>query len=331
VEEGPVSKLTTLHDAARLVRDGDTIACGGNLLHRGPFALVRELARQGRRDLEIVKTAGAYDVDLLAAAGCLRAASCGFVGFENEFGLAPSYRRAVESGVVEAREHACYTVIQGLRASAFGLPFMPAAGFDGSDLPEARGFRRVTDPYTGAEVLAIPPIRPDWALIHVPEADEGGNARIRGTEFEDVLMSRAARGVIITVERIVSTRALAEQPELTRIPGFLVSAVVHAPGGAWPGSCFPLYEYDPDAVRDYLAVAGDEPRLRDHLARVASRASKRAGPGSLLPPPTPEAPARMRAWTHPPRLARTSCRSRWRGCCGTESGCFTGSRRRCRW
>jgi glutaconate CoA-transferase, subunit A len=262
-----MSKLVSLADAAALVRDGDTIACGGNLLHRGPFALVRELARQQRHGLEIVKTAGAYDVDLLAAAGCLRAASCGFVGFENEFGMAPSYRRAVESGVAEAREHACYTVIQGLRASAFGLPFMPAAGFDGSDLPEARGFRWVQDPYGGGQVLVVPPIRPTWAFIHVPEADAEGNARILGSEFEDVLMSRAAAGVIISAERIVPTEHLVEQPELTRIPGFLVSAVVHAPRGAWPGSCYPLYDYDPIAVREYLALAGDAAALNAYLAR----------------------------------------------------------------
>ncbi len=261
-----MGKLMSLREAAALVRDGDTIACGGNLLHRGPFALVRELARQGRRDLEIVKTAGAYDVDLLAAAGCLRAASCGFVGFENEFGLAPSYRRAVEAGTVEAREHACYTVIQGLRAAAFGLPFMPAAGFAGSDLPAARGFQTVRDPYTGVEVLAVPPIRPRWALIHVPEADAEGNARIYGTEFEDVLMSRAAAGVIVTAERIVPTEELARQPELTKIPAFLVTAVVHAPRGAWPGSCYPLYGYDPAGVRAYLEAARSPETLQAYLA-----------------------------------------------------------------
>ena len=262
-----MSKLVSLAEAAAFVRDGDTIACGGNLLHRGPFALVRELARQGRRDLEIVKTAGSYDVDLLAAAGCLRAASCGFVGFENEFGLAPSYRRAVETGAVEAREHACYTVIQGLRAGAFGLPFMPAAGFAGSDLPAARGFRRVRDPYTGVEVIAVPPVRPAWALIHVPEADAAGNARIYGTEFEDVLMSRAAGGVIIAAERILPTEDFVRRPELTRIPAFLVTAVVHAPRGAWPGSCYPCYDYDAEAVREYLSLAGDPDALRTYLAR----------------------------------------------------------------
>lgn len=266
-----MDKRITLTDAVARVPDGALIAAGGNLLHRGPFAFVRELARQGKRDLEIVKTAGAYDVDLLAAAGCLRRASCGFVGFENEFGLAPAYRRAVEAGAVEAAEHACYTVIQGLRAAAFGLPFMPAAGFDGSDLPAARDFRRVADPYTGVHVLAIPPIRPDLAVIHVPEADAAGNGRVYGTQFEDGLMARAARTVILTAERIVPTEALARRPELTLVPGFLVSAVVHAPGGAWPGSCHPLYDYDPDAVRIYLAAAADPARLRAYLTETAQR------------------------------------------------------------
>jgi glutaconate CoA-transferase subunit A len=177
----------------------------------------------------------------------------------------------VELGHVEAREHACYTVIQGLRAAAFGLPFMPAAGFDGSDLPEARGFKYVADPYSGARVLAIPRLRPNVAVIHVPEADTEGNARIYGTRFEDVLMANAAESVIITAERIVDRTELARQPELTAIPSFLVRAVVEVPGGAWPGSCYPLYDYDAGAVTAYLAAAGDPGRLRDYLTVTAER------------------------------------------------------------
>ena len=75
------------------------------------------------------------------------------------------------------------------------------------------------------------------------------------------------QGVIVSAERIVRTETLAEQPELTKIPGFLVSAVVHAPRGAAPGSCYPLYDYDADAVREYLAVAGDRDALGEYLAR----------------------------------------------------------------
>src|SRR5690606_27788842 len=136
-----IEKQTTLREAVATIPDGAIVALGGNTLHRGPFAAVHEIVRQGKRDLELVKTAGAYDVDLLCGAGCATSVSAGFIGFETVFGLAPSYRRLVEQGGVEAKEHACYSVIAGLRAAIQGVPFMPIAGMTGSDLPAARGFR----------------------------------------------------------------------------------------------------------------------------------------------------------------------------------------------
>jgi glutaconate CoA-transferase, subunit A len=106
VEVGVLSKLATLAAAAALIPDGATVAFGGSLLHRAPSALTRELARQQRRDLTFVKPSAAYDVDLLCAAGCLRTVYAGIVAMEGGFGLAPSYRRAVESGRVRVQEHA---------------------------------------------------------------------------------------------------------------------------------------------------------------------------------------------------------------------------------
>src|SRR5581483_3043098 len=273
------SKLIGLEAAAALVQDGETLALGGNLLHRAPNAFARELARQERRGLHLIKTAGAYDIDLLCAAGCAAAVSAGFIGFENEFGLAPNYRRAVEQGRVEAREHACYSAIMSLRAAAFGVPFLPLAGFQGSDLPAARGFKSVADPYSGEPVLTVPRIQPDWAVLHVPLVDAQGNARIEGTEFEDVLMSRAARGVIVTAERLAAPGELEARPELQKVPGFLVAAVALVPGGAWPGSCYPLYDYDPAAVRDYLARSADADALAAYLEETAAR--DRAAVGSV--------------------------------------------------
>ncbi|MFM9108173.1 MAG: CoA transferase subunit A, partial [Chloroflexota bacterium] len=204
-----------------------------------------------RRGLEIVKTAGAYDVDLLCAAGCASAVSAGFVGFETPFGMAQAYRRSVERGEVEAREHVCASVIAGMRAAAQGVPFMPLAGMDGSDLPQARGFRRVADPYTGREVGAIAALAPDVAIVHVQEADAEGNAAIAGTLFEDVLMAQAARQVIVTAERVVD-RVPAER---VTIPGFLVAAVAEAPGGAAPCSCAGEYGYDREWLLAWTAAA----------------------------------------------------------------------------
>lgn len=255
-------KRRSLAEVIATVPDGSCLALGGNTLHRAPAAAVHELIRQQKRDLELVKTAGAYDVDLLCGVGCASVVSAGFVGYETVLGLAPMYRRAVESGAVEAREHACYTIIAGLRASSQGVPFMPLNGLQGSDLVSLRGFASVRDPYTGQDVVVVPAIVPDVALIHVQEADADGNARIWGSAFEDTLMARAARRVIVTAERIVDRAVLAAEPERTSIPGFLVEAVVEAPGGAWPTSCAGLYEYDLPALEQLLAVSGDPQALR---------------------------------------------------------------------
>jgi glutaconate CoA-transferase subunit A len=266
-----VSKLISLSEAAELVEDGQLVALGGNSFSRIPASFTRELARQGRRDLRLVKTAGGYDIDLLCASGSVAEIQTGYVGYENVFGMAPSYRRAVEGGNVRVVEHSCYTVISGLRASAYGLPSQPVSGLNGSDIPALSDFRQTEDPYTGKMVYMIRSIRPDWAILHVPYADAGGNARIEGGTFEDVLMSRAAEGVIITAESIVETNFFEEKPERTNIPAFMVKAVVHAPGGAAPASCYPLYDMDMDAVARYLEAAGDEDTLKGHLQEWEER------------------------------------------------------------
>jgi glutaconate CoA-transferase subunit A len=264
-------KIFPLSGAARLVEDGQMIALGGNSLTRSPAAFVRELARQERTGLCLIKTAGAYDVDLLCAAGVASEVRSGYIGFENLFGLAPSYRGGVESGRVKAVEHTCYSVIAGLRASAYGLSSQPMAGLQESDVPALTRFQQTEDPYTGEQVYMIPRIRPDWAILHVQHADAEGNARIDGGPFEDVLMSRAAVGVILTAEQIVDTAFFQKRPERTNIPAFMVRAVVYAPGGAAPGSCFPLYDTDEEAVATYLEAAADPDGLRAHLSQWEER------------------------------------------------------------
>ena len=152
-----------------------------------------------------------------------------------------------------------------MRAASHGLPFEPIVGLTGSDIPAAAGFKTVRDPYSGAELYAVPAIHPDWAILHVQEADAQGNARIYGSPYWDLVMSRAATRVILTAERLVPTEELARLPALTRIPHFLVAAVVHAPEGARPTSCHPDYGVDEAGVRAYLDAADDAERLHRYL------------------------------------------------------------------
>ena len=259
-------KRTNLSDAISTIADGSMIALGGNTIHRGPGLAVHELVRQQKTGLEIVKTAGAYDIDLLCAAGCATKVSAGYIGYESVFGLALAYRRAVEHGLVVAGEHACYTVIAGLRAAIQGVPFMPVAGLQGSDLPEARGFRWIDDPYTGETVLAIPAMRPDVAIIHVHEADAFGNAIIHGSRYEDLLMVQAAKRVILTAEQIVDGDQFAEQPDRTTISSLYVTDVVAAPGGAWPFGMVGQYEPDLAYLTEFTTATKDASTLSTFIA-----------------------------------------------------------------
>ena len=154
---------------------------------------------------------------------------------------------------------------------------MPFAGLTGSDLPKASGFATMPDPYGQGEVVVIPPIRPDVALIHVQEADEQGNLRIHGSPYEDVLLAKASTRIIASTERIVSTEDFVAQPELTSLPGFLVDMVVEAARGAWPTSCAGVYSYDKEYLAAYADAATTEEGfdlfVKEHvIAPVGARA-----------------------------------------------------------
>lgn len=100
------SKLCSLAELAARIPDGSALGLGGVFLHRGSFALVRELARQGRRKLEIIKPSPGYDLDLLCRAGAVAKVRAGIVAMEGNFGLAQWYRRAIERKEAALEEHA---------------------------------------------------------------------------------------------------------------------------------------------------------------------------------------------------------------------------------
>ncbi len=245
-----MTKQTSLQEAVQSIQDGSLLALGGNALHRSPIAFVYELIRQKKKDLSLIKTAGALDVDLLSLKqNRFPLYMRGYIGFEM-FGLAPSYRKGVQSGEITVHEHACASVIAGLRASIYGVPFQPINGFQGSSLPELTGqVKKVTCPFTGKETAVVPALNADVAIIHTNIADEQGNAYIEESVFEDLLMVKAAKRVIITTEKIISSSEWTVKPQ---IQGFLVERVVLAENGAAPGSCAPLYSFDEKEIQSYL-------------------------------------------------------------------------------
>lgn len=258
--------FVSLKELASQVTDGSSVTMGGSLLHRGPFAFCRELIRQGTKSLTFIKPSPGYDLDILSAGKVVSKAQVGIVLMENGYGLAPNYRRAVEKGDVVLEEHACATILAGMRAASSGIPFQPIAGLDGSDIPKENGWKKLKSPYGEEEVYVVPAIRPDFAIIHASEVDEKGNVRVNGTPYWDRIMSRSAKKVLITAEKVVPHEEFLKIPERTLIPGFMVESIAIIPQGAWPGTSFGDYDVDHEAVREYLELSkGDKSILSTHL------------------------------------------------------------------
>ena len=265
-----MSKVMTLKEAISMINDSDTVGIGGNVLHRAPMAAVREIIRQKKRNLKIIKTAGAMDVDMLCFGGCAQSVDAGFISYETEYSLAGHYRKAVQNGEVKGNEHACYTVISALRAASYGIPFMPVRGLQISDLIEVNDyFAPVKDPFTGEQINAVRAICPDVAIIHVQEADKYGNARIYGPKYDDVLFSRASKKVIITTETILPDNRFAFAKEKADIPHFLVSAVVQVKKGASPCSCSERYDIDRKELHLFKSLK-TESDLNEYLEKKES-------------------------------------------------------------
>ena len=257
-----IEKLCTLQEAVARIPDHACVGLGGNTLNRAPMAAVFELIRQGRTHLHLVKTAGGMDIDALCLAGCAETVDAGFISYESRYGLAQHYRRAVQSGRVQAHEHACYTVISALRAASYGIPFMPVRGLRETDLRGVNDyFADVRDPFSGETLAAVRALHPDYSILHVHSADRFGNAVIEGPKYDDVLLSRASAKVIVTAERIVPDAFFSASPVKADIPHFLVSAVVPLRRGAQPCACMPDYGPDDPEIRSFLALADREALL----------------------------------------------------------------------
>lgn len=253
-----VDKRRTLSEAAQLIQNGDIVALGGGLCGRLPMALVREMIRAHRRDLHLVGSAHSIDVDLLVAAGAVAVCEESYVGFEQDLGLAPAFRRAATSGTLEVRESCCATILTQLRAAEMGLPFMPVRGVKGTGIKDLHPeYGEVDCPFTGETLVAVPPLAPSVACIHAAMGDRYGNLHIAQPFVLDERFASASTQVIATVERIVSPNAVAAAGIV--IPGHLVSAIVEVPFGAHPSSCYPEYAYDRGHIAMYLetARAGD--------------------------------------------------------------------------
>jgi glutaconate CoA-transferase subunit A len=254
------------------LRPGMTVGIGGWGSRRKPMSLVRAILRSGLTDLTVVSYGGP-DVGLLCAAGKVKRLVYGFVSLDS-IPLEPHFRAARQAGAVEAAEYDEGMLQWGLYAAACRLPFLPTRAGLGSDVMRVNPELRTTrDPYGGEELVAVPAIRLDAALVHLNRADAAGNAQFLGPDlYFDDLYCMAAERAYVSCERIVPTPQLAADAHVStlRIHRWMVHGVVEAPNGAHFTSCVPDYERDEDFQREYATAAADPQRWAEFQSAFLS-------------------------------------------------------------
>jgi glutaconate CoA-transferase subunit A len=175
-------------------------------------------------------------------------------------------RAELEAGRLEWEEYSHFGMISRLQAGAAGLPFMPMNQTGAVDLERANPMiKRVTDPYTGREVIAVPALNPDVAIVHVQRADKDGNAHLWGIVGEQKEVAFASKRVILTAEEIVDEAVIRSDPNRTLIPGFIVSAVCQVPGAAHPSYAQGYYDRDNDFYLKWDKISENAETVKAYL------------------------------------------------------------------
>ena len=293
-----MNKVMSLHDAvAKFVESGDCICFGGFTTNRKPYAVMGEILRQGQTDFTVWAGPAGGDWDMMIGEGRVKAYINCYTANSGYTNVSRRFRAAIEAGKLTYEDYSQDVLMLQLHAASLGLPFLPVRLMQGSGLVEFWGisketrltldkvdnlkFAYVENPFNpGETVVAVPVPKLDTAVIHVQKASPDGTCIIEGDEFHDVDIAVAAKKVIVTCEELVSDEWIRRDPAANSVFGECVSAVVHAPFGAWPSQCYNYYDCDDAAMKEYDKASKyqDKEDAEKQIAKEAEKAAKKGLP-----------------------------------------------------
>jgi glutaconate CoA-transferase subunit A len=253
--------VTSLSEAvSELVHDGDSVALEG-FTHLIPFAAGHELLRQRRRELELIRMTPDLLYDQMIGVGAARRLVFSYGGNPG-VGSLHRFRDAIENDwprPVELEEHSHAGMANRFVAGAAKLPFAVLRGYVGTDLMGRTEVAPITCPFTGEELVAVPALEPDVAIIHAQEADREGNVQLWGIPGVQKEVVLAAKRSLVTVERIVEE--IEPRPGGVVLPAWVIDAVAEAPDGAYPSYTLGVTTRDNDFYREWDAISRDRDRF----------------------------------------------------------------------
>ncbi len=260
-----MSKLTTLSDAiSKYVNDGDIVYAAG-FTHLIPFAAGHEIMRLKKRDLVLARATPDLIYDQMVAANCARKVVFSYMGNPG-VGSLRIVRSAIEQGKLEWEEYSHFGMITRLQAGASGLPFLPMNQTGATDLEKSNpNIKRIPDPFGGKDVIVVPALNPDVAIVHVQRADVNGNSHLWGIIGEQKEAAFAAKKVIVTAEEIVDQAVIRSDPNRTLIPSVIVDAVCHVPYSCHPSYAQGYYDRDNDFYLQWDKISESAGSVKSYL------------------------------------------------------------------
>jgi len=256
-------RMTEQEAISRFVYDGAYIGTELYGTVRAPMSLMRELIRQGHKNLRVAGQ-GVLELDILLATGRVRTLDITYIGME-VYGTSQPLRREVEAGHIKTVEWSNGGITWRFKATAMGVPFIPVRAMLGTDTLKYSSAKVVECPFTGQKIALLPALILDVGMIHVHRADKYGNAQIDGISGFAHELSRASKRLIISTEEIVPSEEIRKNPDRTLIPYYLVDAVVHAPFGSHPGEMVYYYERDEERIREWVEASKTQEGAQAYL------------------------------------------------------------------
>jgi glutaconate CoA-transferase subunit A len=255
---------------ATFLHDGDSFAIGGFFQWRQPMSIVREIIRQGKKNLSFIDESGFFGMELLVGTGVLDRLDLAYFPIRQVGGLVglPSVDRCLKEGdprpidiggVLKTPEDKIrsdkpplkivdwtnFEVALRFMAGALNVPFMPCRSSLGTDIPKFnKEIKIMDDPYENKPLLLIPAYKPDVVFISVQRADRRGNGQVWGCRGTEYWKARAAKHVVLLTEELVPIEKIYENAGMTVIPAYCTDAVVLLPYNCHPSGVYGCYIWD---------------------------------------------------------------------------------------
>jgi len=266
----------------KFIKDGSQLAIGGFTVVRNPMAVVYEIVRQKIKDIHLVCHSNGQGLDLLIGAGCIKRLEIAYGGNGRYAPTCIRFKKAIQEGRIEFEDYSNYQMSLRFLAGSLGIPFIPTKSGLGSDILNYEGFSKevrkekkvATEKYSLLQnpfneeddnVILLPALTPDVAIIHSQYVGEDGTVRIKGLTFADLEQAKSADVVIVTCEEIVPRSFIRLDPDQNSLAPFFIDAIVKVPYGAHPTACYSFYDYDPKHLNLYKKVAGDDNLFKQYL------------------------------------------------------------------